>query len=253
MLAQNHLRVAIVEQELGESKKSLVSIENALRILEFDRDNIPSDSQSTRIRAQAHNALGNHLMNDQGKRDEGAAEYRLALKLLKELDQREPNSPLTANDLSVSYDNLAVYQRNAGNYPEAISSSRQALGYLENAAKARPDDPDYRKSLVVSGLNLATLLTAGLTGSRSWALGQAGSRGLLDRLAHDRRQSARQLYEAVEPCLSGAPGTIDHQLVVGAQFGDAVQAFDIGDQAHRIDECVAVETDQRAFGADVDL
>ena len=79
---------------------------------------------------------------------------------------------------------------------------------------------------------------------------EASSRPLL-RPPGNRAQPLGQLHQPVEPRFGSAPGAVDDELVVGAQAGGAVEAFDVGDEAEGVGEVVLVEGDERAFEADV--
>ena len=58
---------------------------------------------------------------------------------------------------------------------------------------------------------------------------------------------------AVEPRACADPVAAHRQLVVGADARAALQPLDIGDQTGDIGELVAVEADEGALGADVEL
>src|SRR5690606_34687158 len=72
-------------------------------------------------------------------------------------------------------------------------------------------------------------------------------------LARKLRESLRQLQRAVETCARACPVAADRQFIIGPKARTALQPFDIGNQSRDIRERVAMEADERALGADIEL
>jgi tetratricopeptide (TPR) repeat protein len=155
--AEQFVRVAYIQNELGHFDEGLVAFRRAQQI---QMEMVESHPEVPRYRyylATTHNSLG-VMLASLGKCAEAIKEYRCALDLQKKLVKDQPQAASYRNSLAGTHSNLALIFDELGKREEAKQHLRQSLDLQIKLAEDFPDAPQYQQAVANNFANMAVML-----------------------------------------------------------------------------------------------
>jgi serine/threonine protein kinase len=155
-----YLRVAAIQQKLGQHRRSEEAYDRALAIAEQLATAYPTVAQYRLDLAVTHNQLARVLIAV-GQRGQACEHLRQAIDSESQLATDFPAEPVYRRNLASGYGNLATLMRQSGERAEALKLQRQAVDLFTKLTIDFVSVPDYRRDLAASYEDLATLLNEG--------------------------------------------------------------------------------------------
>jgi serine/threonine-protein kinase len=155
--AENHFRVAIITEVIGNKTKALESYEKARKVFATLLSQHPQTDEYRINLARIMNNLGT-LQRDTGDRAKALVSLEQARKLRDELAGKYPHSFEHLSDLATTYNNLGVLFRDLKKPREALENYELARDLLVRLVRDDAREDRHQANLAATYHNLGRLL-----------------------------------------------------------------------------------------------